>query len=162
MDDELHPKICDFGFSKIINNKIRRHESIVEMKGTVAYIAPEIISHINYTKEADVYSFGFIVFEIMTSELPFKGFDEFRILQKVSKGYRPTIPTYVPSAYSDLIMRCWSQNPEDRPSFDEMTTNSSLIKLKVKNLKSILMKLKNMIKSLNPKKLLTKLLMIIF
>ena len=124
MDDYLHPKISDFGMSKITSFNDSKFQSVKGIKGTYIYIAPEIFSVQTYSKEADVYAFAHIVFEIMTGEIAFEKFNQYQILQKVAiEGYRPTIKKDVPKAYKELIKSCWSQNPDERPTFDQIVEN---------------------------------------
>ena len=125
MDDYLCPKIADFGFSKVLhtNKESMTIESTLNIKGTPIYLSPEIWSHQEYGPACDVYAFGIIVFEIMTNSEPYKNCDIFKIRTKVLNGERPEIDSSVPDCYRDLIESCWSQNPKDRPSFEEIVKN---------------------------------------
>ena len=68
--DSFYPKISGFNISKEINdNKIQPNETI---KGTPAYIAPEIYLYKGYSKASDVYSFSLIVFELLTGTKPYQ------------------------------------------------------------------------------------------
>ena len=125
MDNLLFPKISDFGLSKITqsgNNQTM--QSNANVKGTPIYIAPEIWETQKYGKEGDVYSFSLILYEIMTNEVPFK--DIFSISQVyvniVVKGKRPDFTFPVPNSYRQLIEKCWSYDPRDRPTFDQIIT----------------------------------------
>ena len=133
MDDDLHPKIADFGLAKIISSKRQRHESQVQIKGTISFLAPEIINSVTYTKPSDVYSFAFIVYQILTSEDFYKGMNPFSVQEKVLNGYRPPLDEkYISGPYAELVKKCWSPNPDDRPTFDEIVeklrTNEDFIK----------------------------------
>ena len=133
MDDYLLPKIADFGLSKIIHSSQETItiQSSLETKGTPIYMSPEIIESQDYTKAGDVYAFSIILYEILTNEEPFKNLNGFNIFKKVSNGDRPTFPFKIPDAYRNLIEKCWSQNPSDRPNFDsivdELKNNSGFI-----------------------------------
>ncbi|KAK8845724.1 hypothetical protein M9Y10_020642 [Tritrichomonas musculus] len=122
MDDFLCPKIADFGLSKMkhSNSETMSIESTLAIKGTPIYISPEIWKNMEYTKASDVYSFGIIIYEIITNEEPFKEFDVFEIRSKVKKGFRPPFNCPIPESYKNLIERCWSQDPEERPTFDQI------------------------------------------
>ena len=74
MDNFLCPKICDFGLSKIEHSNLSTQtiNSTLTVKGTPAYIAPEIWKKQKYSKSSDVYSFGVLVYELITNEIPFK------------------------------------------------------------------------------------------
>ena len=124
LDDYLFPKIADFGLSKVDH---QRKESMTMVstagiKGTPIYIAPEIWKNEEYAAPGDVYAFGIIVYEIITNEIPLKELrNYYEILQKVAnEGYRPKIPFSIGKSYQNLIEKCWSQNPADRPTFEEI------------------------------------------
>ena len=122
VDDNLNPKIADFGLSKI-NQSDQSSASMVStlgLKGTIAYIPPEILNDYDYTKEGDVYAFSMIVYEIMTNIEPFKNCGMSTLISKVSKGIRPDLDQPMPESYKNLIEKCWSQDPSIRPSFDEI------------------------------------------
>lgn len=123
MDEFLNPKIADFGLSKIndILSISMNFQPQKGFKGTPIYMAPEIFAEEKYSKAIDVYSFAFIIFEIMTGQIPFKNFQFFQLIKKVSiQGFRPKIEDDVPNAYKELIERCWFQDPDERPSFDQI------------------------------------------
>ena len=134
IDEYLYPKISDFGMPKItdfITNSMNI-QSRKGIKGPAAYMPPETISNNESSQLGDVYSFGFIVFEILTNEEPFKNFSFLQIMTKVMiQGYRPNIKEDVPNAYRDSIERCWSQDPEKIPAFativNELKNNSEFI-----------------------------------
>lgn len=120
MDDYLFPKITDFGLSKINDSKENLlFQSTATIKGTPVYLAPEIWSSYEYTNAGDVYAFAFIVYEIMTSEIPYKNCSKIDLAVKVTNNIRPEI-IGIPESYQNLIERCWDQNPSKRPSFNDI------------------------------------------
>lgn len=122
MDDLLCPKIADFGLSKMTtdssNSSSMNLQSVNQMKGTPLYMAPEILAGDPYSKEADVYAFSIIVYEIVTGKTPFKGLNFPQLVMKVTEGERPELTDDVPEYYKILIEECWAQSPQERPSFD--------------------------------------------
>lgn len=122
MDDFLFPKIADFGFSKITeNNEININKNFtISIKGTPIYLSPEIWEKYEYTKAGDVYAFAITVYEILTKEKPFAKFRFFEIPLKVKNGYRPEFKTPIGKSYQNLIERCWSQDLNERPTFDQI------------------------------------------
>lgn len=88
-------------------------------------MAPELLNNEeNYGQEVDVYSFAMLAYELVTGKAPFselfasKTADSFT--KKVTEGYRPKFPEFVPKKMQDLITKCWSFKPSERPSFDEI------------------------------------------
>lgn len=135
IDECLCPLIADFGLSKVMantdiksspqaqNTKINAFVSQAGLKGTPAYLAPECINEQIYNEKSDVYAFAFIVYEIMTGLTPYPDVKTpWQIFRKVCDGERPSFPFQIPDAYKELIEHCWSQSPEDRPTFEEIVT----------------------------------------
>ena len=124
MDDNLCPKIADFGFSKRIDsngNSISTIESQKCAKGTPIFIAPEVFMTNESTKESDVYAFGILVYEIVTNLIPYEGLRYEQLVIYVSKGNRPLFVNENDNdPYQNLIRKCWSNDPKDRPTFNEI------------------------------------------
>lgn len=121
LDDDLCPKIADFGLSKVLSSDKKEDlPSAYKFKGTPIYCSPEILFCSNYTKAGDVYAYAFIVYEIMEIKTPFDNENYFTLLNKIVKRERPQFDSTIPACYRDLIERCWLDNPKDRPSFDEI------------------------------------------
>ena len=123
MNDEFYPKVADFGLSKIINKG--GEESFLSgsssgLKGTPIYMAPESLEKDEYSYACDVYAYGIILYEIVTGQHPFKDSIPFQIMKKVAAGERPEFVGSVPEVFKDLIERCWNQEPEKRPTFEEI------------------------------------------
>jgi len=112
-------KICDFGLSRVVD----KHAPMTGNVGTVCWIAPEIFSNKKlYSEKADVYSYGMILWELITREMPFDDTETFTIPVLVTKGKRPKIPKTTPKEWSKLVKKCWDQKPEKRPTFPQILT----------------------------------------
>jgi serine/threonine protein kinase len=90
--------------------------------GTVQYAAPEQFSEDTVlTTKNDVFSFGLVLYEILTGRPVFLATAfPFPVLKAILGGDMPPIPDRCGSLMQDLIPRCWSLNPEMRPSFDDI------------------------------------------
>lgn len=130
MDEDLNPKIVDFGLSKIENSQ-SMVQSSAGFKGTVLYVAPETFLDGQYLHAGDVYAFSIITYEIYTNERPFNNCDYRKLLINLLKGNRPQFKAPIPECIKKLIEKCWADNPNDRPTFDEiveeLTTNRDFI-----------------------------------
>ena len=131
LDEHLYPKISGFDISKEIGKKT--FSINMNMIGTPAYLAPEIYMNKEYSKSSDVYSFGLIIYEILSGEKPFTNVISPKGIKQIilDEESRPQIPETICESYRNLIERCWSQKPELRPTFetivDELRTNPSFI-----------------------------------
>ncbi|OHT12179.1 hypothetical protein TRFO_18190 [Tritrichomonas foetus] len=114
LDDSLLPKIIDFGLSKYNVGS----DQLLGSVGTPNWMAPEMFEDDNYTEKIDVYSYGMILYEMLTEKLPFKGLEPVRIMMDVFGGQRPIIPQNCPKPLHQLIESCWEQDPTKRPSFE--------------------------------------------
>ena len=85
------------------------------------YIVPEVLCGSKYTKAADIYSFGIIMNELISEEIPYKDTShDFLLAVKICKGLRPEISNDTPVLLSDLITKCLNAKPEDRPTATEL------------------------------------------
>jgi len=89
-------------------------------KGSAAWMAPEVFEGNNYTEKCDVFSFGIILWEMVTRRKPYEdmsGFNAFRIMWAVHNGTRPPLIAGIPKPIEDLMTSCWDKEPSKRPSF---------------------------------------------
>lgn len=120
LDENLYPQIADFGLSKWYDSD---DTSQTQGCGTAAYMAPEIFLGTKYDQSVDVYSYSLIMYEVITGKVAFQNFStSFQLQKKVSDGYRPEFPfeMEINEDVKDLIQRCWSGEPSERPSFEEI------------------------------------------
>lgn len=125
LDNYLHPHITDFGLSKFFQSGHSKEQS--QACGTTLYEAPEIIITGNkYDYKADVYSFGILMYEVLTQQHPYplyqKGeLTEYELNQKiVNDDYRPEFTVPVKPSLKLLTEQCWAKDPEKRPTFEEI------------------------------------------
>ncbi|XP_005375905.1 PREDICTED: receptor-interacting serine/threonine-protein kinase 4 isoform X1 [Chinchilla lanigera] len=133
LDAHYHVKISDFGLAKCTGLSHSHDLSMDGLFGTIAYLPPERIrekSRLFDTKH-DVYSFAIVIWGVLTQKKPFA--DEKNILHimvKVVKGHRPELPPVCrprPRACANLLhlmQRCWHEDPKERPSFQEITSET--------------------------------------
>ncbi|RIA94329.1 kinase-like domain-containing protein [Glomus cerebriforme] len=112
-----NPYISDLGMCQPANVKAQR-EGIY---GVLPYMAPEVIRGHHYEKAADIYSFGIMMNEFISEEIPYNDIphDDFLAI-KICKGLRPNISQETPKLLSDLIIKCWDAKIENRPTTKEL------------------------------------------
>ncbi|RGB24256.1 kinase-like domain-containing protein [Rhizophagus diaphanus] len=108
--------IGDLGVSKSATES-----SYNENYGIIPYMAPEIFQGREYTKASDIYSFGMIMWELMTGRRPFWNRNhDIELIIEICDGLRPPIVTNAPNGYIELMEECWHFDPEKRPSATEI------------------------------------------
>ncbi|XP_047327294.1 uncharacterized protein LOC124930959 [Impatiens glandulifera] len=113
-------KVGDFGLSKIKRNTLVSGG----VRGTLPWMAPELLngSSNKVSEKVDVFSFGIVLWEILTGEEPYANMHYGAIIGGiVNNTLRPTIPGYCDSEWGRLMEQCWAPSPEARPSFTEVT-----------------------------------------
>ncbi|RHZ78285.1 hypothetical protein Glove_166g118 [Diversispora epigaea] len=112
--------ISDFGLSKQIGTNPNNPEK-KNIFGVLPYIAPEVLSGEEYTKAADVYSFGIIAYEMVTGFPPYLDIPHDKDLaMKICNGLRPKIPFHTLKLITRMIMRCWDARITHRPTLEEL------------------------------------------
>jgi tRNA A-37 threonylcarbamoyl transferase component Bud32 len=119
---DLQPRIGDFGISKLaVQTNDRQNLLMTGRIGTPLYMAPELFGDEPYSFEVDVYAFGMVVYEILSPVAPFPDVSNPMALGiKITQGERPPITPEIPTAFGQLIERCWAGEPSSRPSFEEI------------------------------------------
>ena len=82
-------------------------------------LAPETLAdHGVYTIKSDVFSFGMVLWEILTQKTPYEGKNPIHVVRSIDAGVRPDIPASTDPDFAQLIKDCWAQSPDQRPTFD--------------------------------------------
>ncbi|KAF7207375.1 tyrosine-protein kinase FRK [Nothobranchius furzeri] len=120
-------KVADFGLARVFmkENEYEDEDCVYEPKeGTkfpVKWTAPEAINGNRYTIKSDVWSFGILLYEIMTfGQMPYPGMSNIQAVQWLSKGHRMACPPKCPKVLHDIMLKCWKENESDRPTFETL------------------------------------------
>ena len=113
-------KIGDFGLSRFLTdqNEIKDHSDI---KFPIRWTAPEAALEKKFSTKSDVWSFGILLYEIITyGRLPYPGMSHQEVLSSIKTGYRMPQPDGCPNDLYQHMLRCWKANPEERPTFESL------------------------------------------
>ncbi|XP_015145092.2 mitogen-activated protein kinase kinase kinase 20 isoform X3 [Gallus gallus] len=109
-------KICDFGASRF-----HSHTTHMSLVGTFPWMAPEVIQSLPVSETCDTYSYGVVLWEMLTREVPFKGLEGLQVAWLVvEKNERLTIPSSCPRSFAELMHQCWEADSKKRPSFKQI------------------------------------------
>jgi len=121
--DKTIAKLGDFGVSKIV---MPDQQQTLAPTGTPIYMAPELISpekgaDRSATKASDVYSFGMLLYEVITGKEPYRDCkDQFEIYGAKDRGELPKIPNDCPREIANLITQCCAMEKNQRPTMDKV------------------------------------------
>eukprot|EP00210_Caulerpa_lentillifera_P009008 g8598.t1 len=119
--DEMDPrgyicKICDFGLSRRVGETLAETDTL----GMISYMPPELLQKGYVGCFTDIYSFGMLLWEIATSDVPFAEVDYNQIVLETVNGRRPKIPDSTPTTVFNLIKNCWDSDYTIRPNASQV------------------------------------------
>mmetsp|Transcript_3646 Transcript_3646/g.6119 ORF Transcript_3646/g.6119 Transcript_3646/m.6119 type:complete len:808 (+) Transcript_3646:32-2455(+) len=110
-------KVTDFGVASI-----EAKPEMTSETGTYRWMAPEVIRHRPYSEKADCYSYGVLLWQLITREDPFSNHSPLEAAGKVAlENARPKFPKATPDFIKSFIESCWAEDPEWRLAFEEIS-----------------------------------------
>ncbi|XP_060689414.1 ribosomal protein S6 kinase alpha-3 isoform X2 [Hemiscyllium ocellatum] len=110
LDEQGHIKLTDFGLSK---ESIDHEKKAYSFCGTVEYMAPEVVNRRGHTQSADWWSFGVLMFEMLTGTLPFQGKDRKETMTMILKA-KLGMPQFLSPDSQSLLRMLFKRNPGNR------------------------------------------------
>ncbi|KAM5257200.1 tyrosine-protein kinase FRK [Ctenodactylus gundi] len=115
-------KVADFGLARVFkvdNEDI--YESQHETKLPVKWTAPEAICTNKFSIKSDVWSFGILLYEIITyGKMPYTGMTGAQVIQMLGQNYRLPQPPNCPQQFYTIMLSCWHAEPRERPTFETL------------------------------------------
>ncbi|XP_078386621.1 leucine-rich repeat serine/threonine-protein kinase 1 [Cetorhinus maximus] len=113
LTDPVNVKLSDYGISRQ-----SFHEGALGVEGTPGYQAPEVMPGIVYDEKVDMFSYGMVLYELLSGQRPVLGQHQAQIAKKLSKGVRPSLGSLEEVQFyrmHNLMIECWDTKPEKRP-----------------------------------------------
>jgi serine/threonine protein kinase len=123
LDKRGHCRIGDFGSSKYMDSGSRMSINAV----TQLYQAPELWHNRPYTNKIDVFSFALVLYEILVGDYG----NSTNNPRALADGFRAKLPADMRPEMKSMISRCWSEDPNQRPSFAEVLMELKQIEFKI-------------------------------
>ncbi|XP_055604845.1 ephrin type-B receptor 5 isoform X6 [Uranotaenia lowii] len=121
VNSSLVCKIADFGLSREIENASDAYTTRGG-KIPVRWTAPEAIAFRKFTSASDVWSYGVVLWEVMSyGERPYWNWSNQDVIKSIEKGYRLPAPMDCPEALYQLMLDCWQKQRTHRPTFSSIT-----------------------------------------
>ncbi|KAF5404702.1 hypothetical protein PHET_01644 [Paragonimus heterotremus] len=114
-------KLCDFGFTRPIDDYYRQNE--LRERLPFRWMAPECFEENHFTSKSDVWSFGIFLWELFTlGNTPYPELATDQIPDWIAMGNRNSIPDLATLPVYEVMLQCWSAEPQQRPSFKQLLT----------------------------------------
>lgn len=116
-------KITDFGLAREWHKTTK-----MSAAGTYAWMAPEVIRLSLFSKSSDVWSFGVLLWELLTGEVPYREIDALAVAYGVAMNKLTLpIPSTCPEPFARLLEECWDPDPHGRPDFGSILQRLEVI-----------------------------------
>ncbi|XP_012525889.1 tyrosine kinase receptor Cad96Ca isoform X2 [Monomorium pharaonis] len=120
IDENRACKVADFGFARdVAANQIYERKS--EGRLPIRWMAPESLYDNIFSVKSDIWSFGVLIWEIVTlGSTPYPGLAAAEVMRKIKEGYRLDRPEHCKRELYNIMYYCWDKDPACRPSFGEL------------------------------------------
>uniref|UniRef100_A0A671SF78 receptor protein-tyrosine kinase n=1 Tax=Sinocyclocheilus anshuiensis TaxID=1608454 RepID=A0A671SF78_9TELE len=118
VNGNLECKVSDFGLSRVLEDYPEGTYTTTGGKIPIRWTAPEAIAYRKFTSASDVWSFGIVIWEVMSfGERPYWDMSNHEVMKSINEGFRLPAPMGCPSAVNQLMLQCWMQDRSKRPRF---------------------------------------------
>uniref|UniRef100_A0A5F8GLH8 receptor protein-tyrosine kinase n=1 Tax=Monodelphis domestica TaxID=13616 RepID=A0A5F8GLH8_MONDO len=123
VNSQLVCKVSDFGLSRVLEDDPEATYTTSGGKIPIRWTAPEAISYRKFTSASDVWSYGIVMWEVMSyGERPYWELSNHEVMKAINEGFRLPAPMDCPSAIYQLMMQCWLQERTRRPKFPDIVS----------------------------------------
>uniref|UniRef100_A0A8C5TVG0 receptor protein-tyrosine kinase n=1 Tax=Malurus cyaneus samueli TaxID=2593467 RepID=A0A8C5TVG0_9PASS len=123
VNSNLVCKVSDFGLSRYLQDDTSdpTYTSSLGGKIPVRWTAPEAIAYRKFTSASDVWSYGIVMWEVMSfGERPYWDMSNQDVINAIEQDYRLPPPMDCPAALHQLMLDCWQKDRNTRPRFSEI------------------------------------------
>lgn len=115
---DLVCKVSDYGVVRLI--KVVNEQCSVPIS-LPKRTAPEAFLHGHFTIKSDVWSYGIVLYELVTyGHLPYMGMTNEQVMKQLQEGYRMPCPENCQEKLYEIMLSCWKDRPENRPTFETL------------------------------------------
>ncbi|CAL8352090.1 unnamed protein product [Gadus morhua 'NCC'] len=126
VNSNLVCKVSDFGLSRFLEDDTSdpTYTSALGGKIPIRWTAPEAIQYRKFTSASDVWSYGIVMWEVMSyGERPYWDMTNQDVINAIEQDYRLPPPMDCPSALHQLMLDCWQKDRNNRPKFSQIVNN---------------------------------------
>uniref|UniRef100_A0A4W5LXY9 Ephrin type-A receptor 7 n=1 Tax=Hucho hucho TaxID=62062 RepID=A0A4W5LXY9_9TELE len=138
VNSNLVCKVSDFGLSRVLEDDPDAAYTTSGGKIPIRWTAPEAIAYRKFSSSSDVWSYGVVMWEVMSyGERPYWNLTNRDVIKSVEEGYRLPAPMSCPGALHTLMLDCWQKDRNERPRFCQIVTVLDKLIRNPENLKSM-------------------------
>ncbi|XP_076147456.1 ephrin type-A receptor 3 isoform X1 [Alosa pseudoharengus] len=123
VNSNLVSKVSDFGLSRVLEDDPDAAYTTRGGKIPIRWTAPEAIAYRKFTSASDVWSYGIVMWEIISyGERPYWEMSNQDVIKAIDEGYRLPAPMDCPVVMHQLMLDCWEKNRSERPKFGQIVS----------------------------------------
>ncbi|TMS10010.1 Ephrin type-A receptor 3 [Larimichthys crocea] len=123
VNSNLVCKVSDFGLSRVLEDDPEAAYTTKGGKIPIRWTAPEAIAYRKFTSASDVWSYGIVMWEVISyGERPYWEMSNQDVIKAIDEGYRLPAPMDCPVVLHQLMLDCWEKGRSDRPKFGQIVT----------------------------------------
>ncbi|KAH8021338.1 hypothetical protein HPB51_015328 [Rhipicephalus microplus] len=124
LSEDFIVRVADFGLSRDVYEKDYYSGDNKKTKLPVKWMAPESLEKGIYNHKTDVWSYGVLLWELITRGVtPYPEVDNWDIVDFLKQGRRMKQPCFCPDEMYAIMLKCWHDDPKKRPSFAKLVTD---------------------------------------
>lgn len=129
LDGEGNVKLSDFGCSRQYENDETQSGFLNSFKGSILWMAPEVLKKAGHGRKADIWSVGILALELLTGRPPWPDFDNYltAVMKIACSSETPSIPDNLSLEAKDFIQKCLARNPSDRSCAKELLVHPFIL-----------------------------------
>uniref|UniRef100_A0AAQ5ZPM0 receptor protein-tyrosine kinase n=1 Tax=Amphiprion ocellaris TaxID=80972 RepID=A0AAQ5ZPM0_AMPOC len=122
VNSNLVCKVSDFGLSRVLEDDPEAaYTTRVRRKIPIRWTAPEAITYRKFTTASDVWSYGIVMWEVVSyGERPYWDMNNQDVIKAIEEGYRLPAPMDCPVVLHQLMLDCWERERAERPTFSQI------------------------------------------
>ena len=124
-DSSKTVKLSDFGWATVISDKVEEKEAFSAIKGTIPWMAPEVIQQQGYCLKSDIWSLGWTIIEMAVAGNPWgrvmKNIQD--MISMIVSNKKPNIPENLSEWWKDFIDKCLITDINQRPTAIELLSH---------------------------------------